>query len=441
MVPHRSFPAALAGSVHAQNAYAFGYVALGAILAEFASRLWQFQRFLPDPGQATLLFCARGGLRLQLVYERFLVRTALASSVQSDNLMISRLVAARLCALAPTPGLLDELGREFRDRPMSDVAAALTQRDDLELPAVWYDLFEPQRFTRLMAETEIVRAAVAAQNALFRSHLESRTQGRPTVILCDTGLYGSTVRLMREAMPERRWLCVQFARSNYKGYAAPHFDCTVGLSVERDVYAPWDRRTAALRFWHLIESVLEPELPSVKSFTALPAGSPPRANLEIAGWRQHIEPSERGLFSGALAYVDGLDRAALPRIAADAEEAWSHLKRAVTWPNQGDVALLALQDRSRDFGRADHVAQFAGQAGRGRLPRIRDSLWREGAIVQAFPRVGRLGLALVEAAHTVRAIRAEISPARSPQSSTRRPDPSEEPAGSVLSPTPAGSHP
>ncbi len=384
--------------------HAFGYETFGPILAEFAQRLWLFQRFVPSPEAATLLFCARGGLRLHAIYERFLLRTGLAPTVPFDTLMVSRLIAARMATPNPSDALLDELGREFRDCSMAEVAACLAQRDDLDLSPPWFEVYRPDAFCSLAAGARDLQAAIGAQNALFRAHLDGRTAGRPTVILCDTGLYGSTVRLLREAMPERRWLSVQFARSNYKNYAAPHFDVTVGLSVERDLYAPWDLRSCVLRFWHLVESVLEPDLPSARAFAVPPGGGEARANTEVPSWRERILPGGPCLFSGALAYIDDLTPGRLDGLEGEAIRGWHRLRRSLIRPRPSDLPLLSLDDRSRDFGRKEQVAQFAEQ--RGTAARIRASLWREGALVKAHPRLGFATLPVLEAVHLLRAIRA-----------------------------------
>lgn len=387
------------------DAETFGREALGPILAEFCQRLWLSERFLPDAEDATLLFCARGGLRLMRVYERFLARTGLPARIPAAPLMVSRLVAARAALDPPGAGVLAELGREFSGRPMAEVAAALAQRDDLPLPAAWQAPFAAERFAALIAAdapgAAALRAAVAEQHARFRRHLEACTGGRRHGLLVDTGLYGSTVRLLREGMPERRWSGLQFARSNYKRLPTPHFDCTLGLSVESDGYRAWDARTAALRFWQLIEAALEPDLPSVRLFSE--DGAVPRANLQVAGWEARIGPEEPGLFSGALAHIESLGRQDVHRIPAEAARGWRVFKRAVVWPDARMVAALELADRSRDFGRLDTVAQFAGPG--GALAQIRDSLWREGALVRRFPRAGRAGLALIELTHAARALR------------------------------------
>lgn len=393
------------------DAEAFGRVALGPILAEFCLRLWMFERFLQGE-DAVLLFCARGGLRLRLAYEHFLKRADLPQRLPHADLMVSRLVAAKSAFDPPSPGVLSELEREFSGQSMAEIAAALAQRDDLDLPPAWREPFEKTVFTTLLAGKEpgvaMLHRAVAEQDALFRAHLAACTGERRHGILVDTGLYGSTLRILQEGIPDRQWSGLQFARCNYKRLPTPHFSRLVGLSVESDGYKPWDVRTSALRFWQLIEACLEPDLPSVRTFTAGEDGAAPRANLQIPGWENRIAPAQPGLFTGVLAYIESLGPDTLHRVQPDAALAWQFLKDAVVWPNEQAVTALNLGHRSRDFGRTELRAQFANPAAINPVRQIRESLWREGAVIRTFPRGGRLALPLIELLYAGRALRSEL---------------------------------
>lgn len=388
----------------------FGLRTLGPILAEFCLRLWLFERFLP-PDDAVLLFCARGGLRLKLAYERFLAQTRLPRHVPHAALMVSRLVAARTAFDPPSPGVLSELEREFSGQSMAQIAAALAQRDDLALPPSWGATFQSAAFVALLASDDPgvakLRAAVAEQDALFRSHLSACAGGARHCVLVDTGLYGSTLRMLQEGVPERTWSALQFARCNYKRLPAPHFSRTLGLSVESDWYKPWEVRTSALRFWQLIEACLEPDLSSVRTFSDTEPGAP-RANLQVNEWEARIEPERPSLFTGVLAYIDGLSPAAVRQIPDDAARSWVSFKTAVVWPDDQTVRTLSLGGRSRDFGRTELSAQFATPQAAHPIRQIRESLWREGAVMRSFPRAGRLILTVIELAYAGRALRSEL---------------------------------
>lgn len=382
-----------------RSAHTVGHDVLGPIFAEFAQRLWLFQFSLPERDDACMLFCARGGLRLRVIYERFLRVTGLQAPLPYGDLMISRLVAARTSIAAPGPALTEELGREFAGQTMREVAAALAQDSMVDLESAWDQPFDAATFVALLRdETPAVQrllAITARLNAAFRRHLDAVSGGRSRIVLTDTGLYGSTLRLLRAGMPEKHWVATQFARSNYKGFATPHFDGTVGISVERDGYVAWNARTTVLRFWHLIESALEPDLTSVRTFDDAPV---PSANLQVPGWQDKICSAEPGLFSGILAYLNGLSPADLQHVSVRAEEGWRQLHRLIIWPQPTDVALFILPPRGRDFGRTETVHQFPGSKP------IRSSLWREGAVMQRYPRLGRGALAMLEAMHTFRTL-------------------------------------
>ncbi|GAN48540.1 glycosyltransferase [Methylobacterium radiotolerans] len=394
------------------DAVAFGQRVLGPILAEFCLRLWLVERFLA-PDRTVLLFCARGGLRLQLVYARFLRQTGLPQNLPHASLMVSRLVAARTAFDPPSPGVLSELGREFSGRSMSEIAAALAQRDDLALPASWDAPFQDATFAALLAGNEPgvarLHAAVAQQDACFRAHLDACAGPARHCVLVDTGLYGSTVRMLQEGLPERTWSGLQFARCNYKRLATPHFRRTLGLSVESDWYKPWDARTSVLRFWHLIEACLEPDLPSVRTFAQPVPGSPPRANLQEDGWEARIASTRPDLFTGVLAHIDRLGSESVAAIPDDAARAWTALKKAVIWPDDRAVSTLSLGGRSRDFGRVELSAQYAAPRPTRPVQQIRDSLWREGALLRCFPRAGRLLLPVIEAVYAGRAVHREAT--------------------------------
>jgi hypothetical protein len=383
-----------------RSAESIGRDVLGPIFAEYAQRLWLFQFSLPERDDACLLFCARGGLRLRVIYERFLAATGLQAPLPYDDIMISRLVAARTSIASPGPALVEELSREFDGQTMREVAVALTQEPVAELGSAWDQPFDPKMFVALLQEdapgVARMHATTSRLNAAFARHVEAVSHGCPRIILSDTGLYGSTLRLLRAGMPDKQWMSAQFARSNYKGFATPHFDGTVGISVERDGYMAWNARTTVLRFWQLIESALEPDLESVRTFNG---ASIPLANLQVPGWQDRISSNVPGLFTGILSYIDDLSSKDLPHVGMRAEEGWWQLRRLVIWPRRADVSLLSLPPRSRDFGRTEAVHQFPG------TKPIRSSLWREGAIIQRYPKLGRGFLMLLEAAHTLRTLR------------------------------------
>lgn len=386
----------------------FGRRVLGPMLAEFAFRLWLFAE--SQPSDARLLFCARGGLRLRLLYETFLQSIGRSSPLPVEDLMVSRLVAARPALLARAPSALDEIGREFEGDSMRAVMAALVQAD-LPLSSRWDDVFERRKFEDLLwarsAESEEARAALDIQARLFRRHFDEKAQGR-RVILCDTGLYGSTMRLLQAAYPAQNIFCVMFARSNYKDFATEHFAKTSGLCVESDFYSAFNLRSSVLRFWHLIEHVLEPDLESVRKFDVDASGLP-RSNLERPGWREAVAPSEGDIFAGVLEYVADLDAESFwRRIYDDSARAWPEFKRRVTRPGLSDLALLSIGERSRDFGRNEKIPSIVAAPSLS-ARQLKASLWREGAATRAHPALRFFLHSGIEFVHGARQLRRAVA--------------------------------
>jgi FMN phosphatase YigB (HAD superfamily) len=391
----------------ATDADSFAHDVLGPIVAEFCLSIWLYaEQAAAD--HACVLFCARGGIGIRAAFERLVARLALPCAATSrDTLMVSRLVAARGAVLARSSAALDELGREFRGNRYADVAQALGGRS-YDLPGQWQEVFAAAGFYDLLfGETgREVHADIAEQDALFRRHLSAVAGSSRRIILCDTGLYGSTQRLMAAGFPDRSIETVQFARANYKGFAEDHFPRVSGLIVEQNLYNPLVTETCVLRYWQLVESLFEPAVLSVRLFSETPDGAV-GANCGPIGF-EAIDPGVGNpLLSGALHYIDNLDAGGGATIFRDAERAWVRLKRAITKPGVADVACLEVGGRSVDFGRSATVRVIdAGALGRAgsAIAAIKAQLWREGAIAKAFPTTSPALLTLLEAAHAMRGL-------------------------------------
>jgi hypothetical protein len=412
---------ALTASVRARNApqltaVSAGNEIFGPILAEFALRLWTYLGNVPQPEKARLLFCARGGLRLRLVYERFLARTALASPVSFNDLMVSRIVAARGALLKHSSAAVEEITREFQGESLMSLADALAggaiSPTIADLPDKTLNALDgTNRLAALLfgSDGRLTRLGeeVQSQHARFADHLSAQSGHCSRIILCDTGLYGSTIRMLAHGVPNVSWTCALFARSNYKGFDTAHFARTCGLSVERDGYSPFDTRSAALRYWQLFEDLLEPPLPSVRRFDNVSGAM--RSNLEINGWREKVSYDSHGLFTAALAYLDALPEKDFAEVIyRDADRAWRRLHDSVVWPTHDEARQLMVSERSRDFGRSETAAGLSSERGGSlgnRVASIRGSLWREGAVAINFPAMRPLILMALQSFHLLRFLR------------------------------------
>lgn len=388
----------------------FGRDVFGPVVAEFCLKIWLYAQQAQMLGApAALLFCARGGVGIREAYERVLKVLDLPGDVRRETFMVSRLIAARTAVERRSIAALDEIGREFQGRTFADVFKALGG-PDMVIPPEWEQPFMASAFYSLL-ESEAgqqLNEEIRSQNALFKRHLAEISGDAQRLILCDTGLYGSTQRLLAAGLPERSFETVHFARSNYKGFGEEHFARVAGLVVEQNKYDPFRTETVVLRYWHIIESLFEPKVPSVRRFELKADGRVGTNSVEMA------YPVDPGLLNpllvGVLGYIDEVRSGR--QIIRDAGIAWRRLKQAITFPQNVDLAVLDVRERSVDFGRADYVKAIKDddQAGlRRKLVSVRSNLWKEGAISRDFSSLSLPLLLALEMTYAVRGVSARLS--------------------------------
>ena len=391
----------------------FGREVIGPIVGEFCSRLWSLGSMLERPDDAAMLFCARGGLRMMAAYERFLSRSGLAAPTKMAPLMVSRVAAIKPALVRVSqdgvlpPSAAWALSYEFANRTLRDVVRAISGRD-MGGSRPGTDKFTPDGLAHLLTapEGEDALQAIAQQAILFRRHLDLTLEGRRHAILVDTGLFGTTVQLLSDGVPGINFSCALIARANYRDArkVPGHHGKTFGLGVEADSYSPLRRRSAILRYWHLIEPTFEPDLPSVRAFTE--QNGIVVSNLEVPGWRDRIAPAPGSVFAGVMAYFGSLSQGDASRAAVDAGPAWWQLYRTLVWPDAEHAALLGIEARGNDFG-TDGTS--AARPWQGLLQALRGhALWREGEIARSRTPLRLVLLAAIEAAYGARSAKQRL---------------------------------
>jgi hypothetical protein len=388
----------------------FGREVLGPIIGEFCLRLWSLASLLQRPNEVTLLFCSRGGLRMQFAYERFLQALQLPTTVHIAPLMVSRLVAIRpalmrtveerLASLVPSAAT--SLSYEMPRASLYEVAVAIAGVAPDPANGRWDVPFTPPGFARRLRhpDGQQVSRALAEQAGLFGQHLEDQLGGRQRAVLVDTGLFGTIAHLLADARPDLEFSSILIARSNYRRERGPSPSKVFGISVHADGYSPWQRRTAILRYWHFTEWLFEPELPSVQNFTD--EHGKLRSNLEVEGWQERIPPTPGSAFAGLVSYLEALSPGSGEQVLLDADRAWSRFRRAVIWPDHEHGHALLTGLRSSDFG---SDVTFTERTWRGSIAAMRGaSMWREGEIARSGSRLRLPVLAVIEMAYGVRRV-------------------------------------
>lgn len=373
------------------DARSFGRRVLGPVFALYCTRLWIYLSFADQSkGEPVALFCARGGLQLRAIFEVFLEKAGLPLDTPRADLMISRLVAVRAALLRKSPSAFDEIAREFCGSSMATIASAIAQKD-IEFGPEWDGPFDTQTFLDLMTSTpagEQFCKRLEEQNDLFTEHLESLTSKKKRLVLCDTGLFGSTLRMLQDGFPDRQWECLLFARSNYKGFPADHFAKTRGIISEKNRYDPFCGPSTVLRYWQLFEHIFEPDLQSVKTFTRTQTGAIV-SNLETKDWQEHMDSTRSLLLQGIVDYLTELPCDGwFERLYREERKSWRSLKASVIFPDSDDVLVLNTGERSHDFGREEKYKTLPKTKKNSLMEKVRNlrtTRWKEGYIAQEFP--------------------------------------------------------
>lgn len=392
------------------TAESVGRKVLGPIVAEFCLRLWSFASLLDRREDAAFLFCARGGLRMQFAYDRFLSASGLEPPAHAAPLMVSRVVAMRPALMRTVEGDLDTLepaaattlSREFPSASLLEVSLAMSGVAPLGPTAAWDRPHTSDEFAALLHHPDgaPVVEALRQQSTLFVRHLHEALDGRSLAVLVDTGLYGTTCRLLTEALPDIDVSSLLIALSYPPGpFTRP--SKTFGLTVEAEGYSPLVPRTSLFRYWHFVEWLFEPDLPSVRTFHD--ENGLVRSNLEAAGWQERVPPRPGTAFAGVIDYLDALHPGPAEQILRDAPRAWTELRRSLVWPRPEQAEALSVGQRSHDFGRDEN---WSARQWRGPVASLRGStMWREGEIARSGTRLRAPLLAAIEGAYAVRHVR------------------------------------
>ena len=370
------------------DAVSFGRDIFGPIVTQFCLMIWLYASEAEKGDNPCLLFCARGGVGIREAFEHTLARLRLPLKMRRENIMISRLVVARAALLARSTSAIEELNREFRGSLLADAASAIGGRPYV-LSDDWGQPFDAEKFLSLLFSSSgaEVLADIEEQNALFARHFKNLIGSASRIILCDTGLYGSTQRLLASAFPQLRIETIQFARSNYKGHNDEHFPKVVGVMVEQNIYSPLNPHSCVLRYWQLVESLFEPPVASARLFREDDQGEI-QANCGAINFGDVDPTTNNPLLSGALSYIKVLPVDGGAAVFRDVEAAWRRLQSAIIRPTEADLRCLTVGDRSVDFGRPEVLQIFEREPKKtfvNKLVSLQAQLWREGAIAREFP--------------------------------------------------------
>ncbi len=382
----------------------FGERILGPIFFEASVLLWAHLSAIPKHERTVALFCARGGLQMHRAFQRVLENCALDLDVLIKDFMTSRLVSAKAAMAYNPDAILDEVGGIYRRTSLRDFLKGFgeTEMPDLD----WLDERADPAALRKFFDShhaEGLKRNLSAHLQLYRKYVAQQAEDASHLVLVDTGFFGTTLCSMAAAFPEYQWSSILLAHVRKPAVARRHPHSLIGLWSDQFGYNPFDRRTALLRHWQLIEVLFEPQLASVQSFRE--EDGKIISNLETPGWQEQLEADDNPLYQGMMRYLESLKPGDHARYQEITEPAWRRLRQACLFPNASDLEALSIPERSLDFGLEGHYKVNLATAQAGFLEgvnQIRHSPWKEGAAATAFPSFRLLTNLGVEATYLAR---------------------------------------
>lgn len=379
-----------------------GYEILGPIFFDFCHRL--HTHFLAFDDRSTVfLFCTRAGLRLQYLYELFLASQGFDPPANPHRLFwTSRFMTAKGLFVRNPQATFQILAKEFGYTTVTTLLPCLLPADELGgLDLSFTSAFKshlgsqpsPQLLEAIFSHdsgfADRLRQHYNQQSTLFKQQIEALVQQAPVAVLVDSGWQGTTQRLLMEGFPEIDWQGLYFGRMG-----APdqnwHFFNAIGLMFESAAYHPKQPATCIHYHHHIIEDLLEPELPSVEYLVADAASGAVLPPEPCRRFDYRPPAANEHHYAGVLQYFQSITRRqTLLDIRSNSREAWQILDRKIRFPAPSDVDLLDVRPRSPDFGKRESntvvCRSTSWLANRTPDDRLLHAIWKQGQIALDHP--------------------------------------------------------
>lgn len=364
---------------------------LGPLFYEFCCRLYWISCNY-DPAEDALLFMSRGGLRLKYLYELFLEKNALPSRIPAFPFWISRFAADKLTFTENPELAVSHITREFSYTDCRTMAAALLP-DELYpdkaslMETIPRDLGSAgatrESFFKLYYHpclySEKLREHFQDQRTKGMTHLNVRFGRFKHLHAVDTGWFGSTLGSLQTGCRQWQWDALYFGRWNYREEKPWYFNDIIGIMIDTEGIGGGRAIDVMLEYHHILEAVLEPELPSTEYYLTADC-----CNSMIPGWEELVSGGgDEPMWEGVKEYFETAPPRLLPEVTAATRKALKTWKRVLRYPTPAEARFLEVPPRSADFGKKECTPVFpvAGHLNRREYWRnIKRSLWPAGAI-------------------------------------------------------------
>ena len=332
--------------------------ALGPILHRWLLTLEQHVAYFDD-GDTAFLYCARAGVRIRRLFDRYLAGRGRALGDRHAMLWCSRVALCKALHARVPETAAALIAREFRHRSLREAVAGLLRNAPDRLAAL--DLSAPeldapgQTFAAWLEAAgpaaRVLTAYFAETGDAFDAGLASAKRGARRAVLIDSGWQGSAQSLLARAFPETEFHGLYVGRILTEAHDPAVADRVIGLMFEAETYDPDRPETALALHRHLIESLLEPNGPSIEEVPGGPCDATARAQIEACA-HETVSPLHDALFLAAEAWIEARAGDPPAAVMAAARDALPRLARLIVHPSREEALALAGKPRSADFGKS-----------------------------------------------------------------------------------------
>jgi hypothetical protein len=365
----------------------FGFATLGPVVAEYIRRLDTSLNLLHDRFDQAL-FLSRGGARLLHLYRIFLQESARELPLPCEPILLSRLTSARAEMVQNYEGMNGPVTLGI------PLVRELLRLLDVRTPADWVRGLRTScsclSYQRCLArgEMQLPGSDWASADCFLARQLKSRaealrnalTPNGEATVLVDTGLKASAHASIARAFPDMNLATLLIAKDSTRT-PAPISTNVVGLMCDAPPeYDPDIPATCLFDYWHLLEALFEPPIPTVWDSDGVTAWAPG------AAWNADTLMVAAGKANSAM-YAGVLDYFLTGRcaVAGDFPSAMADLSDRITSPSERDIGLLTVGCRRDDFGDLEQVPVFYGLTASSGSLESPESLWPSG--VSAYRRL------------------------------------------------------
>jgi len=370
-----------------------GYDLLGPVVHRWLLGLHQYVSYFDD-SHTEFLYCARAGLRIHHLYQQFLAGYQPQAKVNGQMFWISRVAVCKGTYNREPKGALAQIAQEYSNLPMSQLIAGLLRHSPERLRKLKLGRAElkvrgrefPKWLKTSAAEAKAMRAYLTECGPAFESYVEGLLGGKSRAVLIDSGWKGSAQSMLSRAFPDYDWQGLYFGRILTENHDPGIVRNVIGILFEENAYEPDVPESSFILHRHLIETLLEPNGPSIEE---IPAGTfkPVADRLIAANVGEAIDKDKDAFYLLVQKYLKDHAGSTFTDIISRHQKAMQELARVIVLPTRAEARAIQVKNRSADFGKAlDVPVLLASDDTTHKDPesRVRNALWTQGQIALEY---------------------------------------------------------